>query len=63
MLASVLDERRKLGEGLLVELARRLAVEVPICSAVDAVLNRAADIDAAIAGLLARPLRAETEPV
>jgi glycerol-3-phosphate dehydrogenase (NAD(P)+) len=40
-------------------LARRLAVELPICSAVDAVLHRGADIDAVIAGLLARPPREE----
>jgi glycerol-3-phosphate dehydrogenase (NAD(P)+) len=39
-----------------VALARRLGVDMPIVEAVDAVLNRGADIDAEIAGLLARPL-------
>ncbi len=41
-------------------LARRHGVEMPIAEAVDAILNRDADIDAVVAGLLARPLRAET---
>jgi glycerol-3-phosphate dehydrogenase (NAD(P)+) len=36
-------------------LARRLGVDMPICFAVDAVLNHGADIDATIADLLARP--------
>ena len=36
-------------------LASRHGVHMPIAAAVDAVLNRAADIDAEIAGLLARP--------
>ena len=43
----------------LVALADRHRVEMPIAGAVDAILNRDADIDAVIAGLLARPLRAE----
>ncbi len=43
----------------LAVLASRHGVEMPICAAVDAILNRGADIDAVIAGLLARPLRAE----
>lgn len=43
----------------LVALAARHKVEMPIAEAVDAILNRGADIDAVIAGLLARPLRAE----
>ena len=43
----------------LARLADRHGVEMPICAAVDAILNRGADIDTVIAGLLARPLRAE----
>ena len=43
----------------LAALAARHGVEMPICAAVDGILNRGADIDAAVAGLLARPLRAE----
>ena len=40
-------------------LARRLDVDMPICLAVDGILNHFADIDATISGLLARPFRAE----
>ena len=42
-----------------VALAGRHGVEMPIAGAVDAVLNRGADIDAEIAGLLARPFKPE----
>ena len=38
-------------------LAGRLGVDMPIVSAVDAVLHRGAAIDSAVAGLLARPFR------
>jgi len=41
------------------ELAARLGVEMPICQAVAAILAGEAQVDAAIAGLLSRPLRAE----
>jgi len=34
-------------------------VEMPICAAVDAVLNRGAAVGDTVAGLLARPPRAE----
>ena len=40
-------------------LGRRLDVELPICEAVAAVLAGETDLDAAIGGLLARPIRAE----
>jgi glycerol-3-phosphate dehydrogenase (NAD(P)+) len=40
-------------------LARRLGVETPICEAVAAILAGEADVDAAITGLLSRPLKAE----
>jgi glycerol-3-phosphate dehydrogenase (NAD(P)+) len=43
----------------VVALARRLGVEVPICEAVRAILAGEIEVEAAIAGLLARPLRAE----
>ncbi len=43
----------------LVRLARRHGVEMPIAEAVEAILHRGAEIDAAVAGLLARPRRAE----
>jgi len=63
-LASILDERITVAEGVhtaaaVVELAGRRGVEMPICAAVDAVLNRDADLQQTIAGLLARPLKAE----
>jgi glycerol-3-phosphate dehydrogenase (NAD(P)+) len=63
-LATILAERRSIAEGVttapsVLALARRLGVEMPICAAVDAVLHRGADIDATIAGLLARPFRRE----
>ena len=64
-LEAVLAERNSVAEGVftassVTDLARRLAVEAPICTAVDAVLNHFADIDTAIAGLLSRPLKEET---
>ena len=40
-------------------LAGRLGVETPICDAVSAILAGEIAVDPAIAGLLARPLRAE----
>jgi glycerol-3-phosphate dehydrogenase (NAD(P)+) len=45
--------------GAVVALAARHGVEMPISAAVDAVLNREADMDLAIAGLLARPISSE----
>lgn len=59
-LSEVLASRRSVAEGVfssgsVTALARRLGVDMPICFAVDAVLNAGADIDAAIADLLARP--------
>ena len=41
------------------DLARRLAVEMPICFAVDAIVNRGVDIDTEIAELLDRPIKEE----
>ena len=41
------------------QLAAKLGVDVPICGAVAAILAGEADVDAAIAGLLSRPLREE----
>jgi glycerol-3-phosphate dehydrogenase (NAD(P)+) len=40
-------------------LARQLGVEVPICEAVAAILDGDLAVDAAIAGLLSRPLKSE----
>ena len=63
-LDTVLRARHSVTEGVytaaaVVALATRHRVDVPICAAVDAVLNHGADLDEAIAGLLARPPRAE----
>ena len=41
-------------------LAERLGVETPICAAVAAILDGRLGIDAAIEGLLSRPLKTES---
>ena len=61
--ADVLAARKEVTEGAhsagaVVALARRLDVSMPISEAVDRVLNHGADIDAAIADLLAQPREA-----
>src|SRR3546814_6956076 len=40
-------------------IARPLGVEMPICEAVDAVVNRGADLERTSSGLLDRPFKAE----
>ena len=63
-LEAALDGKLSVAEGVasapaLRELARRLGVEAPITEATAAILAGEAGVDAAIAGLLARPLKAE----
>lgn len=63
-LRRIMEARISVAEGVdsaeaVCALALRLGVDLPICRAVDAVLNHGADIDATIAALLARPPRAE----
>lgn len=63
-LADILASRTSVAEGVfsaaaVTEMARREGVSMPICFAVDAVLNAGADLDETIAGLLARPFRPE----
>ena len=63
-LAEILGERHSVAEGVhtaaaVGALAARKGVDMPICQAVDAILNRGADIDATIAALMARPFRIE----
>ena len=63
-LADILGERQSVAEGVhsaaaVVALALRLGVDMPICGAVDAILNHGAGIEATIDGLLARPFRGE----
>lgn len=59
-ISDILAKRRSVAEGVatagsVVTLAARKNVEMPIAAAVDAVVNRGADIDATIQALLARP--------
>lgn len=63
-LQDVLAERQSVTEGVytaaaVCEIARREQVDMPICQAVDAVLNLGADLDSVILGLLTRPLNIE----
>ncbi len=63
-LAGILAQRRAVTEGVtsaaaIAALANRLGVDMPIVAAVDRLLHHDADIDAEIAGLLARPFKAE----
>ncbi len=63
-LADILGERQTVAEGVhsaaaVVALAERIGVDMPICAAVDAILNRGAQIGEVIEGLLARPFRGE----
>ena len=65
-LAAILAERTTIAEGVptassVMALATRLKVEMPICAAVDAVINRGVRLDSAIARLLARPVGAEVD--
>ncbi|HLO75309.1 MAG TPA: NAD(P)H-dependent glycerol-3-phosphate dehydrogenase [Magnetospirillum sp.] len=63
-LADILAERRAVTEGVwsagaVVALAATLGIEMPICAAVDAVINQGAGLDDVIRALLSRPFRAE----
>lgn len=63
-LKEILAERNSVAEGVfnaesVTALAASLGIEMPICAAVDQVINHGADIDAAIEGLLNRPFRPE----
>jgi glycerol-3-phosphate dehydrogenase (NAD(P)+) len=65
-LPDILSERRSIAEGVtsaaaIVERAQRAGVDMPICAAVDAVLNGGADIDEEVRGLLARPFKQEAD--
>jgi len=65
-LGDYMQGRRQVVEGeatapAVLARAARQGIEMPICSAVDAILHKGADLDATIRGLLARPLRREGE--
>ncbi len=63
-LGEILSSRRSVAEGVysaaaVIGLAAKLDVDMPICQAVDAVINHHADITKTISALLARPARVE----
>lgn len=63
-LESVLGARRAVTEGVtsaaaISVLARRLGIDMPIVAAVNRILHEGADIESEVAGLLARPFKAE----
>ncbi|MDH3232259.1 MAG: NAD(P)-dependent glycerol-3-phosphate dehydrogenase [Alphaproteobacteria bacterium] len=63
-LEAILGKRNTVAEGVytaasVTALASRLDVEMPIASAVNAILHQGAAIDEVVAGLLARPFKAE----
>lgn len=65
-LTEILSSRSSVAEGVhsaaaACALARRYGIDMPICVAVDKVLNHGADIGVTIAGLLARPAKAEAD--
>jgi len=65
-LAKYMEGRRQVVEGeatapAVLARAARQNIEMPICTAVDAILHKGADLDDAIRALLARPLRREGE--
>jgi glycerol-3-phosphate dehydrogenase (NAD(P)+) len=64
VLDDILGERNSVAEGVftaasVTALADSLGVDMPICTAVNAILNQGADIDKTIEGLLQRPLSSE----
>src|SRR5471030_3025390 len=65
-LAKYMEGRRQVVEGeatapAVLARAARQNIEMPICTAVDAILHKGANLDEAIRSLLARPLRREWE--
>lgn len=63
-LKDVLAERRSVAEGMesapaVVALAQKFGVDMPICTAVDAIVGERISIDEAITALLSRPFKAE----
>ena len=64
-LDEILGERRSVSEGVysaavVTRMAAEKGIEMPIVAAVDRILNHGADVDSTIAGLLSRPIKAET---
>ena len=66
-LASLLEGRQTVAEGVpsaaaVAAIAQRHGVDMPIVSAVDAVLHHGADLDDTVRALLTRPFRPEIDP-
>jgi glycerol-3-phosphate dehydrogenase (NAD(P)+) len=64
LLSDIISARNAVTEGVftaasVVALAHRLGVILPLCSAIDGVLNHSINIDVTINALLSRPLKAE----
>ena len=64
-LNEIVSVRKSVAEGVftaasVADLARKIGVEVPICSAVNKVINQGVKIESVISGLLSRPLKEET---
>ena len=64
-LADILGERRSVAEGVytasgVAALAARHGIDMPICAAMDRVLNHGAAVGDEIEGLLSRPFKVET---
>lgn len=62
--AELLADRRTVAEGahsapVVLEAAKQMGIDMPICAAVNQLLSGDADVREVIAGLLARPLRSE----
>lgn len=65
-LEEILGERRAVTEGVytaeaVVALAQTQGVDMPICRAMDQILNQGVEVDAAIAELLDRPVKEELD--
>jgi glycerol-3-phosphate dehydrogenase (NAD(P)+) len=63
-LAEVLEARTSVAEGVftaaaVMTLASELSIELPICGAVNAIVNQEADIGEVVHSLLSRPFRTE----
>ena len=65
-LTDIVGARASVAEGIftaaaVMTLAEKLGIEMPLCAAVDAIVNRGTDIGEVIHGLLSRPFRSEAD--
>lgn len=66
-LKEIVAGKRSIAEGVftsqaVTDLAKKIGIEMPICQAMDAILNKDADVDDMINALLSRPFRDERDP-